>query len=78
MDTPVGKHIQRLQGRLEQLNDRMMGGNNTQTDCNRIETEIRATNLALSHFQAALQAEQSLLKSETGETAVRSERVDCH
>jgi hypothetical protein len=78
MDTPVGKHIQRLQRRLEQLNDRMMDGNNTQADCNRIETEIRVANLALSHFQAALEAEQSILKSETGETAVRSERLDCH
>ena len=78
MDTPVGKHIQRLQRRLEQLNDRMMDGDNTQADCNRIETEIRVANLALSHFQAALEAEQSILKSETTETAVRSERVDCH
>jgi hypothetical protein len=59
MDLTVRQHIENLQSRLSALNAEFMD----ETDPakrNRLESEIRAVELALSHFQAALEAEKKL------------------
>jgi uncharacterized protein with PhoU and TrkA domain len=59
MKTPVGEHIRKLEERLELLNMQVME-NRALAQRNQIESEIRAVNLALSHYRAALELEKDL------------------
>ncbi len=60
MDTTVRNHLQRLQDRLEQLNRQMMEQVASQEQRNRLESEMRAIGLAIDHYRAALELEQSV------------------
>ena len=62
METPVGEHIRRLEERLLQLNTRIMENSRDLAERNRIEAEIRAAHSAITHYQAALEAERKLAK----------------
>jgi hypothetical protein len=59
MDLTVREHVNRLQQRLLALNQQIME-TRSRDDRNRIETEIRAVNLALEHYKAALELEKNL------------------
>jgi hypothetical protein len=60
MDRPLREHIKNLEHRLKKLNETVMANRLSQPDRNRVEAEIRAATLALSHFQTALELESSL------------------
>ena len=60
MQTPVGEHIRKLEERLKVLNVQIMQNRQTLNDRNKIEAEIRAANLALTYYKAALELEKSL------------------
>jgi hypothetical protein len=60
MDRTVGQHIWDLEQRLLKLNERMMKGRSTLLERNRLESEIRAVELAISYYRAALHVEQRL------------------
>ena len=60
MQTPVGEHIRKLEERLKVLNVQIMQNRQTLNDRNKIEAEIRAANLALTYYRAALELEKSL------------------
>ncbi len=60
MDLTLGQHIRRLQLRLEALNEEMMRPGISLEERNNIESDIRAVNLALEHYRAALDIEQSI------------------
>lgn len=47
MQVPVGEHIRRLQQRLEELNEEIMRPSISLAQRNKIESDIRAVNLAL-------------------------------
>jgi len=57
---PVGEHIRKLEERLELLNMQIMENRRALAERNQIESEIRAVNLALSHYKAALEVEKDL------------------
>lgn len=60
MQTPVGEHIRRLEERLKLLNLQVMQNSRSLSQRNQIEAEIRAVNLALEHYKAALELEKQL------------------
>ena len=60
MDTPVRDHIRRLEWKIEALTEEVMRNRLDQSERNHIEAEIRAANLALSHYKSALEIEQRL------------------
>ena len=60
METPVGEHIRRLEERLRVLSAEGMQNSRSLPERNRIEAEIRAVNLALAHYKAALELENKL------------------
>ncbi|MCI0349765.1 MAG: hypothetical protein L0Z53_10095 [Acidobacteriales bacterium] len=63
MDRPLREHIRALEERLEALNNQFMKQQRDRATVNQLEAEIRAVNPALTHYRAALEIEQSLLKS---------------
>ena len=58
MELTVRQHIERLESRLNALNAEFMDEKNTDRR-NQLQSEIRAVELALSHFRAALELEDS-------------------
>ena len=60
MDKPVRDHIRRLERKIEVLTEEVMRNRLDQSERNHIEAEIRAANLALSHYKSALEIEQRL------------------
>ena len=60
METPVGEHIRKLEDRLMTLNMLVMQNRKSLPERNEIEAEIRAVNLAISHYKAALELEKKL------------------
>jgi hypothetical protein len=60
MDKPLREHIEFLQRRLERLSKRSMNDDLTREQVNRIETEIRAANMALNHYQKAFDLEKQV------------------
>ena len=58
MQVPLGIHISRLQQRLEMLNEQIMRPGIEER--NKIESDIRAVNLALEHYRSALEIEQNI------------------
>jgi hypothetical protein len=59
MDVTVREHLQRLEQRLQALSQEIME-NRPRGDRNKLEAEIRAVNLAITHYRAALELEESL------------------
>ncbi len=60
MQVPVGEHIRRLEQRLKELNEQIMRPGTSLAERNKIERDIRAVNLALEHYRAALEIEQNV------------------
>ena len=60
MQTPVGEHIRNLEERLRVLNVEVMENSRNLPERNRLEAEIRAVNLAIAHYKAALELEKQL------------------
>ena len=60
MDRPLREHIASLEERLQRLNAAIMENQTSRAERNRIEAEIRAVNLALTHFRSAVELERQL------------------
>jgi hypothetical protein len=60
MDRPVRDHISHLESRLRELNLKIMENRQSQEERNRLESEIRAVNLALSYYREALNLEKQI------------------
>lgn len=59
MDVTVREHLRRLEQRLQFLSQEIME-NHTRDDRNKLEAEIRAVNLAITHYRTALELEEGL------------------
>ena len=59
MDLTVREHLRKLEQRLQLLSQEIME-NRTRNDRNKLEAEIRAVNLAITHYRAALELEEGL------------------
>jgi hypothetical protein len=59
MERSVREHLQRLDERLQLLSQQIME-NSSLEERNKLEAEIRAANLAIAHYKAALELEQDL------------------
>ncbi len=57
MDITVREHTRRLQQRLGVLNEEIMRQDLSQEQRNKVESDIRAVNLALGYYRAALEIE---------------------
>jgi hypothetical protein len=60
MDKPLGAHIAYLEQKLEVLNNKLMDEARGRAEHNRVESEIRAAELALVYYRKALELEQQL------------------
>jgi hypothetical protein len=60
MDTPLGTHIAHLEQKLHVLHNEIMDEARTRVERNRVESEIRAAELALVYYRQALELEQQL------------------
>jgi hypothetical protein len=60
MDRPLRDHISYLEIRLRELNREIMENRRSQEERNRLESEIRAANLALSYYREALNLEKQI------------------
>ena len=63
MDRPLRDHIGELEQRLKRLAAESMENRLSRTERNRVEAEIRAVNMALTHFRDALELERQLAGS---------------
>jgi hypothetical protein len=62
MDITVGEHIAALKARMNALASKLMDEKNL-SKSNVIESEIRAAETALAHYQAALDLESTLRRN---------------
>jgi hypothetical protein len=60
MDKSVRTHIQELENRIHLLGDHLMEEHKTQTERNRLESELRVAQAALEHYRKALEFERKL------------------
>jgi hypothetical protein len=60
MDRPLRDHIRYLEDRIHDLSEKLMNAGLSQPERNRIEAELRAAQLALTHYRAALELEKTL------------------
>jgi len=60
MDRPLKEHIAFLVRRIEELNREIMQNRLSKVEHNRVETEIRAAQTALSYYRRALSIERTL------------------
>jgi hypothetical protein len=60
VDRPLGEHIKQLEERLHRLSTESMENRLSRAQLNAIEAEIRAVNLALTHFREAMELESQL------------------
>jgi len=58
MERPLKDHISYLESRLQQLSRYVMENRRTQVERNKIESEIRAAELALTYYRKALELEK--------------------
>jgi hypothetical protein len=65
MDRTLGEHISHLELRLQELNAQIMENRRTQIERNRLESEIRAAQLALTYYRKAQELEQQVAESGT-------------
>jgi hypothetical protein len=63
MERPVREHINFLERRVQKLNRLIMDNMRTQEERNRLESEIRAAQLALDHYRRALELERQVRRS---------------
>jgi uncharacterized protein YlxW (UPF0749 family) len=63
MERPVKEHIYFLERRVQKLNRLIMDNTRTQEERNRLESEIRAAQLALDHYRKALELERQVRRS---------------
>jgi len=63
MERPVKEHIYVLERRVQKLNRLIMDNRRTQKERNRLESEIRAAQLALDHYRKALELEKQIRRS---------------
>jgi hypothetical protein len=59
MEKSVREHLRTLDQRLQALSQQIME-NRSLEERNKLEAEIRAANLAIAHYKAALELEQNL------------------
>ena len=62
METTLRVHIRNLEERLQTLTEQLMANRVSREERNRLEAEIRAANLALSHYRTAIELEKSLFR----------------
>jgi hypothetical protein len=62
MDTTLREHIQRLEQKLKSMTADVTENRLSSEARNRTDAEIRAVNLALSHYREALELEKSVLR----------------
>ncbi|HEY7352598.1 MAG TPA: hypothetical protein VH596_07500 [Terriglobales bacterium] len=60
MDRSLREHIEFLKKQLYLLSDKLMDDGRPVEERNRIESEVRAAQLALEHYKKALALEESL------------------
>lgn len=60
MDRPLREHVSHLEQRPRLLNNQLMEVSRTIVERNRIESEIRAAELALVYYRKALELEKQL------------------
>lgn len=60
MDKPLRQHIAELETRVQQLSQDMMQNRITRDERNRLESELRVAQQALSHYQQATKLEAQL------------------
>jgi hypothetical protein len=60
MDRPLSEHIRFLEQQLQLLHRGIMDDGRTIKERNRLESEIRAAQLALEHYKKALALEESI------------------
>jgi hypothetical protein len=60
MDQTVREHIDRLTIRVQALNEQLMEQGQGVADQNRIESEIRAAQLALDYYRKAIELEKNI------------------
>jgi hypothetical protein len=60
MDRTLREHISHLEDRLQSLTSEIMEDERTQVERNRIESEIRAAQLALTYYRRALELERQI------------------
>ena len=63
MDRPVGEHIRNLEVKIQALTEQIMQNRLSQKERNDAEAELRAAQLAMTHYKAALELEKLLLRS---------------
>jgi hypothetical protein len=61
MDKTVGEHIRELETRRQQLRDETMKDGLSLVRKNDIDSDIRAIDLAISYFRAALETKQQVM-----------------
>ena len=60
MDRTVREHLAHLEQRLCNLNAQIMDNHCIQAEANRLQTEIRAAEMALSYYRKALELEKQI------------------
>ncbi len=60
MDETVREHLRKLEQRLQALSQQIMENRRTRDERNKLEAEIRAVNLAITHYRTALELEEGL------------------
>ncbi len=60
MENSVREHLRKLDERLQLLSRQIMENRRSLEERNKLEAEIRAANLAIAHYKAALELEQTL------------------
>lgn len=68
MNRTVGEHIRELEGRVKQLNEDVMEKELTLANRNKIEAEIRATEMVLSTYRLAIELGLQLPQASTSPT----------
>ena len=64
MDKPLRHHIVELEKRVQQLSREMMRNRKTLGQRNRLESELRVAQQALTHYQQAIKLETKLQQRE--------------
>jgi hypothetical protein len=63
MDRPLKEHIAFLEHFVEQLNHRFMENALSKDERNRLQSEIRAAEMAVDYYRKALDIEHTLMQS---------------
>jgi hypothetical protein len=64
MDKPLKEHIRYLEERIHTLSGNLMDAGLPKVEQNRLEAELRAAQLALTHYRAALALEKALTEQD--------------